>query len=307
LQGRSSAVLHITNGDCAVAVLQRALQGEFLPWRDVLHEGPVHAGLPLSALSLRRAAFISASGWGAPAEVEKQLIARDSVLRDAGRHDEVVLWFEHDLYDQLQLMQLLDWFAAHAHPNLSLVCEAEYLGTMTPARAADLFKARRRVSPNQLAAGSAAWGAFGGPDPRRLHLEPVAELPFLAPALQRLLEELPWTGDGLSRLERQTCEALSDGPLPVVQLFARAHHHREEPVFLGDTVFEWHVERLAADGFMRREREIVSLAANGEAVLAGRADARSFPRRARWLGGYEIRDGALRWDPGQKGVRAIFR
>src|ERR671915_364295 len=91
--------------------------------------------------------------WPALADAQKQFLSRDDVLQNAGAHDEVVLWFEHDLYDQLQLIQLLDWFAAHPHPKLTLVCEAEYLGTMTPARAAELFERRRPVSRAQLRAG----------------------------------------------------------------------------------------------------------------------------------------------------------
>src|SRR3989442_7760882 len=271
-QERSSAVLHITNGDSAVAVLACAVEGELLPWRDVLHEGPVHAGLPLDALSRRRAAFITSAGWGSLSDVEKQLAGRDAILRDAARHDAVVLWFEHDLYDQLQLIQLLDWFAAHPHPNLSLVSEAEYLGTMTPARAADLFAQRKPVSAAQLAAGSSAWGAFGSPDPRSISIAFVQELPFLAAALFRLLEEFPWTSDGLSRLERQALQALRDGPLEFRELFARAHHRREEPVFLGDAALLWHLSRLEADGLVSRY-ESWRLTSKGEEVLSGETDA----------------------------------
>jgi hypothetical protein len=289
-------VLHITNGDCAVAVLTRAVEGELLPWRDVLHEGPVHAGLPLEALSRRRAAFIASAGWSSLSDTEKQFAERDSILRDAARHDEVVLWFEHDLYDQLQLIQLLDWFAAHPHSRLSLVCEAEYLGTMTPARAADLFAQRRPVSAAQLAAGSAAWGGFGSPDPRSISIVFVPELPFLAAALFRLLEEFPWASDGLSRLERQALQALRDRPLPFAELFPRAHHRREEPVFLGDAVLLWHLSRLEADGFVSRG-ELWNLTGQGEEVLSGKTDAWAQPRRARWIGGYEVKDGRLRWDP----------
>jgi hypothetical protein len=298
-------MLHITNGDCAVAVLARAVQGELLPWRDVLHEGPVHAGLPLADLSRRRAAFIASAGWGAFSEVLKDFNARDAVLAAAGEHEEVVLWFEHDLYDQLQLIQLLDWLAAHPHPKLSLVCEAEYLGTMTPARAAELFQKRRPVSAAQLKAGSAAWGAFGSPDPRSIRLEPVLELPFLAPALRRLLEELPWMHDGLSRLERQVLEALRGGALAFDALFPRAHHHREDPVFLGDTVLALHLERLAADGFVQKG-DALALTARGYEVLEGKVDAWARPRRSRWLGGYEIRSDRLRWDP-QIGVTPTSR
>jgi hypothetical protein len=279
-----------------VQVLVRAVEGEFLPWRDVLHEGPVHAGLPLDALSRRRAAFIAAAGWGSLSVVEKHFAERDAALRDAGRHDEVVLWFEHDLYDQLQLIQLLDWFAVHPHARLSLVCEAEYLGSMTPARAADLFAQRRTVSAPQLRAGAAAWGAFGSSNPQKISSSFVPELPFLAAAMQRLLEEYPWTTDGLSRLERQALEALRDGPLPFAELFQRAHQRREEPVFLGDAVLLWHLARLEHDGLLKNEGHW-RLTPWGEQVVCGKADAWAHPRRGRWLGGYEVKDGRLRWDP----------
>ncbi|MGH8739346.1 MAG: hypothetical protein ACREUN_00470 [Burkholderiales bacterium] len=288
-------MLHITNGDCAVEVLERAVQGEFLPWRDALHEGPVHAGIPLQDLSRRRAAFIAGAGWAPLVRVQESFIQRDATLVDAMRHEEVVLWFEHDLYDQLQLIQVLDWFRVHPHPKLSLVCEAEYLGTMTPGRAADLFRERSAVTDAQLRAGSAAWGVFASAHPTRITQAFNRHLPFLGPALRRLLEEYPWAGDGLSRLERQAMEALQGGPLPFEELFPRAHQRREEPVFLADAVFAWHLERLKADGFVEGAW---SLTQKGRSVLEGKADAWAQPRRARWLGGYEVKDGRLRWDPG---------
>ena len=279
-------MLHITNGDHAVAVLAKAVSGELLPWRDVLHEGPVHAGLPLAALSRRRAQFIASAGWGSLQQVEAGFAQRDSVLANSPSHEEVVLWFEHDLYDQLQLAQLLDWFAAHPHPRLSLVCEAEYLGTMTPARAADLYKARRPLTEQQVLEAQKAWSAFGGSDPLRIRTGPVAGLPFLGPALYRLLEEFPWTIDGLSRLERQVLEALAGGPLPFEQLFARAHHHREDPVFLGDAVLLWHLERMASEGLLKKEQDLW--------IATGHPRRQ---RKPRWIGGYEIRDESVAWDP----------
>src|SRR6185436_9837159 len=97
--------LHVTNGDHAVAVLRAAgMQGEILPWRDVLHEGPVDAALPLEAHSKLRARFIAEAGWAPRAEVEASFAERDAALRGSSRAPEVVLWFEHDLYDQLQLI-----------------------------------------------------------------------------------------------------------------------------------------------------------------------------------------------------------
>jgi hypothetical protein len=277
-------LLHITNGDCAVAVLSQVVSGSILPWRDVLHEGPVRAGLSLEALSHERAAFIAATGWASAVEVDKNFADRDRAFRRAGEHDEIVLWFEHDLYDQLQLIQVLDGLAGLRGPPIALVCEAEYLGTMAPERAGELFSLRNPVTRRHFQEAQAAWAAFRSPDPRSLESVKTTSLPFLGAALRRHLEEFPWTTDGLSRLERRIVEVLQRGPRAFPQVFAGVE---EDPAFLGDAVLAWHLERLSKEGLIEHRGDRWS--------LAGKTRRQRLPR---WLGGYEVRDDAVRWDPG---------
>lgn len=288
-------MLHITNGDIAAAVLAQLRVGPVLPWRDVLHEGPVRAGLTLEELSTERAAFISDAGWGALAEVLESFRQRDAVLRAATEHDEVVLWFEHDLYDQLQLIQLLDWFVSHPVKRLSLVCEAEYLGPMPPGRAAELFAVRKPITPRQLEIGEAAWLAFRSPHPAPIgevlghDLQP---LPFLRAALVRHLEEFPWLDDGLSRTERAVLDALASGPLSFGALFQRT---REDPAFMGDTVLRWHLARLEREGWIR------SCDPGWEST--GMRGERRFPR---WIGGMLVQpSSSWRWDPARQELTGV--
>jgi len=105
-------VLHITNGDSAAAVMKAVgVSGDILLWQDVLHEGPVPANLSLEDLSDVRARFIIDQGW-APSDIVFQIFQeRDKQLKRFQEYDKVILWFEHELYDQLQLRQILDWFA----------------------------------------------------------------------------------------------------------------------------------------------------------------------------------------------------
>src|SRR5689334_25261028 len=100
--------LHITNGDsAAISLRQMGIGGSVLPWRDVLHEGPVPK-LPRSELLSARAAFLSDCGWGTPDAILGELERRDQEYLEALRTGrQVVLWFEHDLYDQLQLIDAL--------------------------------------------------------------------------------------------------------------------------------------------------------------------------------------------------------
>jgi hypothetical protein len=150
-------MLHITNGDSAATLLrQAALPGEVLAWKDVLHEGPVPAGLSPAQLRPVRARFIAARGWAPEGEVLADLERRDMVVDRVGKNEEVVLWFEHDLYDQLQLLQVLDRFATKNGnvPALSLIAidafpgvEPFYgLGQLTPAQLSSLFWPRPAVT-----------------------------------------------------------------------------------------------------------------------------------------------------------------
>src|SRR5262249_18455226 len=129
--------------------------------------------------------------------------------------DEIVLWYEHDLFDQLLLVRLLALIARHEGPRpaLSLVCIGEHpagpafmgVGQLTPAELASLFETRAPLDQPTIALGRDAWAAYTAPDPRQLEAFldwDLAPLPFLARALRRHLEEYPGLDDGLSRTER---------------------------------------------------------------------------------------------------------
>jgi DNA-binding transcriptional MerR regulator len=161
------ALLHVTNGESAGNTLrQTSLGGAVLPWRDVLHEGPVPA-LSRSVLLRTRAAFLSDCGWGERRAILASLERRDARLLDALREGlGVVLWFEYDLYDQLQL-------AAESGGVPELIVVDSFpgragfrgLGELTPDELETLWRARAPATPETLSAAVAAWDALRAPDP----------------------------------------------------------------------------------------------------------------------------------------------
>src|SRR5262249_18538276 len=116
-----AGALHVTNGDSAAATLRETgLVGDRLVvWRDVLPEGPVPA-VDDARLRAVRAEFLGAD--------PRDLAERDGALA-AGRDGDYVLWFEADLYDQLQLVQILAALSALevAPERLTLICIGEHL------------------------------------------------------------------------------------------------------------------------------------------------------------------------------------
>src|SRR5262245_30456048 len=98
--------LHVTNGDCAADTLRTFLRDPVLITCDVLHEGPA----PLvddDEWYRLRATFIADEALTHPRteEIRSGMAASDRAIAE---HDgPIVLWFEHDLFDQLLLIRTL--------------------------------------------------------------------------------------------------------------------------------------------------------------------------------------------------------
>jgi hypothetical protein len=311
-------MLHVTNGESAVQGLRDAgLEGDILAWRDVLHEGPVPAGLDEAALREVRARFIAACGWDRYDSAHAALARRDTRLLRARDEDEVVLWFEHDLYDQLQLVEVLGRLADRARrpQRVSHVPSSQYLATAPAEWFRTEFVCRDPVSPRAWEEAERTWQAFRQPDPQALDAlrREVHELPFLAGALTRHLQEFPSVRTGLSRFEGQLLAALADGPQDLLAAYHASHHDVEDAVFLGDVVFAWHASRLSRsdpplvvrlDGLRVAMPDTLTpayweqrlmLAPLGERILAGEIDRVPAAGIDRWLGGVHLLGKKVRW------------
>jgi len=175
----ATSILHITNGTAIISGMRSAgIEGVIVPWEDALHEGPVPQGLNVAAMRDRRAEFLAACGWGRSVELNRMLAERDAALESAAsrldpgrpesraRVEEIVLWFEFDLYDQLQLLQVLERLPLDGSPRVTAVADDEYLGHLSPARLGAIFTTRREVTSAERLAARDAWTAFRSPDPR---------------------------------------------------------------------------------------------------------------------------------------------
>ena len=298
-------MLIVTNGSSAVANLELAgIPGEKLPWDDVLHDGPVPAGLDLHQLSTVRARFI-ADGRAPVEEVREAFRRRDERLEASAGEDEVLLWFEHDLYDQLQLVQVLDWLAGAARrpQRLTLICRAAYVANQPAGGLREAFASREEVRPAALRLARRAWTAFRAPDPRALAAlitEETGELPFLAAAVRRFLEEYPGSKDGLARTERAALIAARSNPGATGRDLFVAAPMREEPAYLGDSSFFGYLEGLKQEPYpllLEHGAGALHLSRVGEDVLDGRADRVGLRGLERWYGGVRLTGGNIwRWN-----------
>ncbi len=311
-------MLIITNGDAAAAAIRDAgIAADILPWREVLHDGPVPAGLSLEELSDLRARYLASCGWGKYEAIRQELRARDDILARAANYPEVVLWFEHDLYDQLQLIQAATLLADEGGARVSLVPQATFITHLRPEDLRAAFANRGPLLDRQVLSARRAWHAFTAPTPEgwlELAHRTADGLPDLPAAFARLLEELPGP-DGLSRTERTALGSVAERPGITPGKLFRAVHESEEAAFMGDASFWLRLLSLAADppliaptdgsGLDRAGAELSShslaapleITTAGSAVLAGGTDRLATVPADKWLGGTHLRPGhAWRWD-----------
>jgi hypothetical protein len=296
--------MHITNGDSVVYLFRKAgIVGTHVPWRDNLFEGPVPPLESLEALSALRSAYLSERGYGKPIKIFNDFRARDAAIARAHEFAEVILWFEHDLYDQLQIAQVLVTLdALELEPGrVSLIGSDQYLGTMTADELAALHPKRRVVTSAVYAAARTVWRTFTAEEPQalvELSQRDLPGLPHMRSALERLCQEFPWTLDRLSRTQRHALEAVAQGPARENELYRRAQA-REEATFMGDTSF-FAVLRDMASG----DEPLIEMlsdqtwipAPHGRRILAGEARWDAAP--SRWIGGTDLGETPYLWDDG---------
>ena len=310
-----ASTLHIRCGsDIREGLEQAGIAGDFLEFADPVCQGATPEGDDERFHDARLDYLTGDLGY-ARHEADMKLRAALDGLARAGDYERIVLWFEHDIYDQAVLIRLLDWFAARSglQSRLNLIAVDGFpgierfvgLGQLSPDQLKSLWGSERPVTPAQVELGRQAWRAFRATAPTALADLVAAgtpDLPLLAPALRRHLQELPWTTDGLSLTQRLTLRAVAEGAETPGQCFRDLHDRLEPQPFLGDLMY-WPIvaglarARRPAITDVENWKDPVELAPFGEDLLAGEADWIAANGIDRWVGGVHLKPDAIwRWD-----------
>jgi hypothetical protein len=304
--------LIVTNGDSAADLLRAAgREGKILPWRDVLHEGPITQS-DLAACSRERAAYLAKRFRIDVEEINQQFAERDTILQGHAGFDTIELWFEHDLYDQLHLVLVLAFLVSVMRSDgVTLVQADDFLGAQRADTILQFAENARDVTASDLELGAVVWGDLTSTTPEFVagrSERPAGSLPFLRPALTRFLEELPSPENGLGRTEQAILSGISSGTTGPTHLFHDILRE-EEAAFMGDASFFHLLEDLAFcrvplitglpppdaldDAAALREAEL-QLTEAGDDVLAGEEDHVTLSGVDRWWAGTRL-DGRSVW------------
>ncbi|MDN5214171.1 hypothetical protein QQ020_18990 [Fulvivirgaceae bacterium BMA12] len=223
--------LHILNGDATKSLFtQSGLTGDICVWREALATGPVLQVVGSPEFWKLRAQYImdSFEGYfqkGPDLEEYQAMAVKLAMVEKAAHYDELILWFEYDLFCQINLIALLSWLK-HLEPKntkISLVCIDQFpghpnfrgLGELKPQDFPSLIGQKIQLTTKDLEFAHEAWLAFADPDPRAiqnlLNRSFPPAFPFLADALKAHIKRFPRARNGLNHLQVKQLELIRKG------------------------------------------------------------------------------------------------
>ncbi|MEQ8754642.1 MAG: DUF1835 domain-containing protein [Coleofasciculus sp. G1-WW12-02] len=306
--------LHLRCGcDIQQGLKQAGFLGDFLEFADPYCQGTLPDDSNFSHFLSQRANFISQAYGIELKDAHKRLEREYDRLHKSHHYPRIVLWFEHDVYDQLILAYILHhfWHSGSQPEQLELICLDKFpgihrflgLGQLSPEALRTLWYQRQPMTPKRLELGHRVWQGLTASSPQALNCiinQGLPELPFMAQALHRHLQELPWIEDGLSLTERLTLTLLLEkGAMTGGQLFKTLTLEKEPLPYLGDTMY-WQVlatlSHLLYPPFdididtihLPWSRRILQLNDTGHALLNRQVHGLQLNPINRWVGGVPL-------------------
>ncbi|HEX9406677.1 MAG TPA: DUF1835 domain-containing protein [Thermoanaerobaculia bacterium] len=308
-------MIHIHNGDSTAMTARRAnIPGRHIAFRETLITGPVRAALSQHDWIEERARFLSENYDQNLLRTRTDLLDQEQMLDQARREDEVVLWFEHDLFCLINFLYLLGRLGKARH--LSILWCPQPLGTMDEDELINTFNSRAAAQPAMIRAAASAWDAYTSDDATALNrfINDSGDFAFLRDGFLLHGSRFPSLRNGLGEVEKRAMEGIAAGASDFLSLFTR--FDQSPPRFgFGDGEFLRHLRRLASCAIPMititevegesRPKALFALTPAGQNVLDGKADFIDLNNAGFWLGGAHLtRERMWRWDEQRQEVVA---
>ncbi|SRR5581483_319193 len=299
-------MIHFHNGDVTATLARKAgVPGRHVPFRESLITGPVRRDLALLDWVEERARTLSEEHGENLLRVRNELLEQEKTIDAARAEEEIVLWFEHDLYCLVHLLYLIKRFS---NCRLTLIWCPSPLGLLAPEEYFKLFGSRTAVTPVMQRVTDAVWQAYTGADPtafNRFLVQDIPDFPFVIDGLRLHASRFPSTTTGLGEPQRQLMQLIDEGAADFSTLFARFNPNPPRFGF-GDGEVLRHLRRLAWCAVPMitmtevpgdEHKAALAVTPAGRNVLQGSVDYVEVNGPDGWLGGAQLtREKLWRWD-----------
>ncbi len=277
-----SSQLHITNGDSFTQKLKTLkLKGDIITWREMLCEGKTETNVGSESFWKTRFDFLHKNYKVSKSWFVEKTLKEYRSLCNHKQQDQIILWFEYDLFCQINMLAVLSWLKKHRrYAEIYLVCSGDEddtnrlygLSELNDEQILHSYKNKIKLSQNDIEYADYVWQLYCSDNPIRL--ENLIDFDnyqfdYLSDAIKVHLKRFPTIKNGLNELENRVLEySLQQKPKTKKQLLSKLLENQGFYGF-GDTQYERVISNLRP---LFSSFNPVRLTAKGKEILDGQTN-----------------------------------
>ena len=210
-----ASILHITNGDFTTNYLKKLkFSGDFITWREMLCEGKTTTDVGSETFWKNRFNFFKTSYNVSKQKFIDYTVKEYRSLCNKKNQKEIVLWFEHDLFCQINMIAVISWLKRYRKGyNISLVCSGKVrnskkmfaLTELNQKQIKNHYKNRVELTQDDIEYADYIWQLYCSDSPLRLEtvykFNPTSPFQYLISAIEAHLKRFPSIENGLNSVE----------------------------------------------------------------------------------------------------------
>jgi len=213
--------LHITIADnLSENVLALNLEGKIVVWREMLCEGPTTFQLGTPEFIALRTRFLSENYQVSARDYQEQFLSELEKLGDLEFYEEVILWFEFDLFSHINMLAAI----SHLIENkidlpIYLVCSKKVKGEKESIPLSHLplnilqkhYEQRIHLNQDDLEMANLMWQLYNGQNPQKLKnlIKIETNFEYLSSCIRAHIERFPNAVTGLNALEKNILKLIN--------------------------------------------------------------------------------------------------
>jgi len=253
-----SSLLHITNGDSFTDKLKPLkLKGDIITWREMLCEGKTLTNVGSETFWKARFEFLSKNYKVSKSWFIEKTLKEYRSLCNHKQQDKIVLWFEYDLFCQINMLAVLSWLKTNRkYAEISLVCSGKEnddtdkmygLCELDDEQLLNLYENRTILSQDDIEYADYVWQLYCSDNPIRLeNLSDYGNYQFdyLSDAVKNHLMRFPTIKNGLNTMENNILQLSVDQKPTSKKALLQTILQNQGGLGFGDSQYERAINRL---------------------------------------------------------------
>jgi hypothetical protein len=265
--------LHILNGNSTAQIMEKSsIEGDVIIWREMLCDGPLQKEVGSDKFWITRYSFFE-NELGVPKlEYYDKTIKEIVKIENIANYKEVVLWFEYDLFCQINLLGLCKYLLNFYRKDVkfSMICTGkekgksslQSLSDYSPEDYQNLLNNRITLSRNNLLFAEDCWNLFVENDREKLKeydFNKNSKFKYLQLAINQHLQRFPQS-NGLDQIENKILKLINFEPLTKKDLIRNLLlWQKKETVYgFGDIQYIIKLDKLKKYYFVKNDNYVLN-------------------------------------------------